>query len=538
MATVTLTIDGREVTVEKGATILKAAQKLRIPIPHYCYHPALPIAGSCRMCFVEVEKMPKLVTACSTVAGDEMVVSTDNENVQRGRKGVMEFLLINHPLDCPECDQAGECHLQNYSFKYGDSHSRFREDKRDRPPKDLGPTIKLYTNRCIMCTRCVRFGREIDGFEELGVFQRGSHAQINTYPDKPLQNKLAGNVVDICPVGALIDKNFLHKARVWNLTRTPSVCPGCSSGCNLFVDTLDNRIQRLKPRFNGDVNGHWICDDGRYSYHAWENIERLEQPMVRDNGELKAGTWDDALAAVKANCERIHGVHGADSMAAIGSATATNEENYLLATLFRGHFETSQLGLLHTNSNGEAESFKSGFTIEADKNWNARGGAEMLELSGDADSVEPILAGINEGRIKALYILRKDNRDDLPDAWLETLGKLELLIVQDVTPSKLSAMAHVVLPGANAWESEGTVTNSAGRVQRVAAAQFPPGLALQGWDVVSRVLAKFTGGESYIGANAVFNEMTGVRAAYQGMTFYGLGESGASLDQQATEATT
>jgi len=243
----TLTIDGKEITVELGTTILKAAERLGIFIPHYCYHPSLSVVGSCRMCFVEIEGSPKLVPACSTVAVDGMKVLTNSENVIKARESMLEFLLINHPLDCPVCDQAGECKLQDYAFLYGKNHSRFNEQKRLLPNKDFGEHIVLYANRCILCTRCVRFCQEIAGYEELGVFLRGGKAQIDIFPGKTLKNKLAGNIVDICPVGALIDKDFLHKTRVWNLTSYNSICPKCSRGCNIRIDVKDNTIFRIKP---------------------------------------------------------------------------------------------------------------------------------------------------------------------------------------------------------------------------------------------------------------------------------------------------
>ena len=290
-------IDKTEFEVAKDKTVLEIALENNIEIPHYCYHPALEIVGSCRMCLVEVEGMPKLQVSCNTFIGEvpperkvdgkyDMVVHTQNELVTKERKNILEFLLLNHPLDCPVCDQAGECYLQDYSFKFGNAHSRFDEDKRVRPNENLGSQIVINHNRCILCTRCTRFTREISGTSELFVEERGYNSKIAIIEDNPLDNLLAGNVTDICPVGALLSTDYIHKNRIWNMKKQPSVCQDCSVGCNIDVFTQKDKIIRITPRENHQVNGYFMCDIGRYGFHQYENIERITSPLHKSNGGL------------------------------------------------------------------------------------------------------------------------------------------------------------------------------------------------------------------------------------------------------------
>ncbi|RMF57040.1 MAG: hypothetical protein D6748_12100, partial [Calditrichaeota bacterium] len=284
-------IDDQELEVQSGTTILEAAKQIGKEIPHYCYHPGLTIVASCRMCLVKVEGMPKLTPACSTRIGEmpperkvdgkyDMVISTGEEVVKTAQESVLEFLLLNHPVDCPECDQAGECFLQDYTFKYGKAHSRFDFPKRVPPRKDLGPNILLISTRCILCSRCVRFCKEISGTNELMVRQRGADSEIDVFPGESLNNKLSMNTADICPVGALVTKDFLFKPRNWRYQKTQSVCPGCSVGCTIQIESMeeDNHIYRIKPVFNPHVNQWWMCDDGRLLYHVYDKLNRIEYP--------------------------------------------------------------------------------------------------------------------------------------------------------------------------------------------------------------------------------------------------------------------
>jgi NADH-quinone oxidoreductase subunit G len=270
-----LTIDGKEITVEPGTKVIEAIKRLGIFIPHYCYHPGLSIAGNCRICMVDVEKSPKPQIACNTDCADGMVVRTDTDRAKETRRHVLEFLLINHPLDCPVCDQAGECWLQDYYMRFGLYDARFYEQKVKKPKAvPIGPTVMLDAERCILCSRCVRFSDEITKTSELGIVNRGDHSEIAVHPDKELNNKYSGNVVDICPVGALTDRDFRFKCRVWYLKKADSICPGCARGCNTEIHyNLDrpqhgggDRVMRLKPREYPEVNQWWMCDAGRYGY--------------------------------------------------------------------------------------------------------------------------------------------------------------------------------------------------------------------------------------------------------------------------------
>ena len=296
MPQVTLTIDDQTVQVEQGTNLIEAAKLINNEIPHYCYHPGLRPDGNCRMCLVELEKSPKPVIACKTGAQEGMVVRTKTAEVEKMRKSVMEFLLINHPLDCPTCDQAGECRLQDYYMDYDRIPSRYQEEKVNKDKMvDLGAGVMLDEERCIVCTRCVRFCQDVAQKEELFVQERGNHSMVATFPGEPMTNSYAGNTVDICPVGALTSKQFRYKKRVWYLSNTDSVCPGCSRGCTTKVYHEDQQVYRLKPRLNPDVNGYWMCDEGRYDIDFLNHNRRLKSAIQKD-GQLVECGYDDAVA--------------------------------------------------------------------------------------------------------------------------------------------------------------------------------------------------------------------------------------------------
>ena len=297
---VNLTIEGRPVSVPAGTSILEAAKVAGILIPHYCYHPGLPVAGVCRMCLVEVERAAKLAPSCATAVAEGQVVKVHTERALEARKGVLEFLLINHPLDCPICDQSGECELQDYTFQEGRADSRYRDPKRFNPVEDFGGDVLYVPNRCILCTRCVRFMDDVAHDAVLNVNERGDRALIGKFEGKDLTNPWAGNVVDLCPVGALLSKDFLNKARAWELDRVASICPSCTQGCNITIETRDMRVARLKPRPNEDVNKFFMCDHGRLNYRWINRTDRAEQPMVRTNGALASIDWDAAVHAAAA----------------------------------------------------------------------------------------------------------------------------------------------------------------------------------------------------------------------------------------------
>src|SRR5690554_4147633 len=345
-----IVVDGVSYEVAEGRTILQALDDLGVlmngvDIPHYCWHPKLTIDGSCRLCQVEVEGIPKLQIACNTLVTEGMVIHTQSERVRKAREGVMELLLINHPLDCPICDQAGECKLQDYAFEYGVPHARTREPRRAAKKRvDLGPTIVFDQERCILCRRCVRFCREVPGTGELAVFQRGDRSTIETAPGQPLDNDYSMNVADICPVGALTTKDFRFRIRVWFLEEPPGICTGCANGCNIFLGVANNRVYRYVPRRNDAVNETWMCDAGRLSYKRIGAEDRLDATEVRGaDGIVRAVSVDEGVAEA---VRRLRGVverKGGGAIGAIASPHATNEDLFVLRRLLEA-LGSSQVG--------------------------------------------------------------------------------------------------------------------------------------------------------------------------------------------------
>src|SRR6185503_698294 len=334
-AQVNIEIDGNAIAVPANSTVIEAANRLGIYIPHFCYHRKLSIAANCRMCLVQVEKAPKPLPACATPVTNGMKVQTHSDQAVDAQKGVMEFLLINHPLDCPICDQGGECQLQDLAVGYGASGSRYEEPKRVVNNKNLGPLISTDMTRCIHCTRCVRFGQEIAGIMELGMIGRGEHAEIITFVGKTVDSELSGNVIDLCPVGALTSKPFRFTARTWELTRKPSVSPHCGLGSNLTVQVKQNRVMRLLPRDNEAINECWLSDKDRFSYEGLNSEQRLAKPMLKQGGAWKEVEWQVALDFVAKELKRNRDQHGAGSIGALATPHQTVEELFLLGKLAR-----------------------------------------------------------------------------------------------------------------------------------------------------------------------------------------------------------
>src|SRR3954469_22793278 len=331
-----LEIDGRKIEVPEGSTVMDATNKAGIYVPHFCYHKKLSIAANCRMCLVHVEKAPKPLPACATPATNGMKVFTHSEQATEAQKGVMEFLLINHPLDCPICDQGGECQLQDLAVGYGKPSSRYTEEKRVVLNKNLGPLIATDMTRCIHCTRCVRFGQEVAGVMELGMIGKGEHAEIISFVGCTVDSELSGNMIDLCPVGALTSKPFRYSARAWELSRRKSVSPHDSLGSNLIVQVKLNRVMRVLPLENEALNECWLSDKDRFSYEGLNSEERLLRPMLKENGKWREVDWEPALEHVAARLKDAKARHGADGIAALGSAHSTLEELYLLQKLARG----------------------------------------------------------------------------------------------------------------------------------------------------------------------------------------------------------
>jgi NADH-quinone oxidoreductase subunit G len=345
-----LTIDGQPVTVPKGTLIWAAARKLGIEIPIYCYHPKMPPLGACRMCFVEVEKMPKLQTACTTVCTEGMIVRTDTPAVKKARRGILEFLLINHPLDCPICDKGGECDLQDFTLRHGPGASRFDVTKRHFiKPIPVSEQVLLDRERCILCQRCVRFCQDVTMENGLIMMNRGYRMEVGVEPEHPWDSIFSGNTVEMCPVGALTAKSFRFRARPWELKKTPSICPNCSVGCNARVDVRVDKVLRLMSRANDNVDDGWLCDRGRWGCEYVNSPERLHTPLVRRNGTLVPTTWDDALDTVAYRLREVAQRHGPGAVGGIGSTHVTNEEAYLFQKLLRTGLETNNIDHYHGN---------------------------------------------------------------------------------------------------------------------------------------------------------------------------------------------
>lgn len=523
----TITIDGQEVQVEPGTSIIQAAEKLGIYIPRYCYHPGLSIAGSCRMCLVQIENIPKLQIACYTRVQDGMRVSTQSETVQAGRRAMLEFLLINHPLDCPVCDQSGECDLQNFYMEFGQYQSRFYEDKIKRKKAyPLGPHVVLDQERCILCTRCTRFTEEITKTHELGVFQRGNRSVIDLMPGKTLDNPYSGNVIDICPVGALTEREFRFKCRVWYLSQEASICTGCSRGCNIHIhfNSVRNykaggrRVQRLKPRFNPHVNRWWMCDEGRFGFEFIDR-NRIELPHLRRDGQLEPSDWETVTAEAVEALRQALQVGGSSSIGVIASPQLSNEELYLIRKLFQELLQVPQVAFKNP---WQPSGFQDDFLLRADRNPNTRG-AELLGLQGDTRT---LLEQAAAGQIRVLYVFRQDFQ--APEA-LELLRKAPRVIYQGTNWNTTAQTAHLVLAGATHAEKDGTFTNFEGRVQRFRQALFPLEESRQDLEILKEIAERLDQRLVYQSPEDVFME-------WQGISYEELDEYGQVLGPEAAVA--
>jgi NADH-quinone oxidoreductase subunit G len=468
---VRLTIEGHDVEVPAGTSVLEAAKLAGVLIPHYCYHPGLPVAGSCRMCLVDVEKSPKPVPSCATPVAPGMVVHVQSEQAVAARRAVLEFLLINHPLDCPICDKSGECSLQDYTDQEGRASGRYANyAKRYNPVEDFGPDILYVPNRCILCTRCVRFMEDVAQVPVLNVEERGDRAHIGIFEGRRLDHPWSGNVVDLCPVGSLLSKDFLNKARVWDFDKTASICPGCTQGCNVVLETRENAVVRIRPRPNPAVNRWWMCDHGRLSYRWLNRSDRIEAPLVQQDGRLVPVDWEHAL-------ERTAAVlRGADGrwvglVSPGASCEALEAAARLLATRGgRGAFRVtegeeaplpgeSDLALRQERSPNVDGAVAAGFG----RDWaaaveGARGAALVLALDED---LHGLAAPLTDGALVYIGTV-------LPEA---------------------ARTAAVVLPCANMAEEDGSFQNLRGLRQRYAQAKAPPGMARPAAWILGEILA-------------------------------------------------
>jgi NADH-quinone oxidoreductase subunit G len=494
---VSLTIEGRPVQVPAGTSILEAAKTVGILIPHYCYHPGLPVAGVCRMCLVEVEKFPKLAPACATAVGEGQVVHVHTEKALEARKGVLEFLLINHPLDCPICDQAGECELQDYTFQEGRAESRYQEPKRFNPVEDFGGDVLYVTNRCILCTRCVRFMDDVAQDPVLNVSERGDRAVIGKHAEADLTHPWAGNVIDLCPVGALLSKDFLNKARAWELDRAASICPNCTQGCNAILETRDEVVVRMRPRPNADVNQYYLCDEGRLNYRWLGRRDRVELPYVRRDGRLVGADWEVALRAAAA-------LLGAGRAMVLASPMLSNEALYLLGRIVD---RTGGAGVFTVATGPEAPlPGVRDLSLRAERAANVVG----AELFGFARSDDP-LAALRAGDVLVVA-------DEELAGRTVTLPAGTRVIVVGTTVPMWAAGADVVLPIANMAEEEGTFTNVRGRVQRYSQAKAAPGLARPAWYALGDLLAALGEGRGYFLAEDAFAAVAAGHPSFAGMS--------------------
>ena len=529
----TLKIDGREITVDRGTSVLEAAKALGIQIPTFCYHPGLSKPANCRMCLVEMtvrgRPAPKPQPACHAQVADEMEVFTDTEHIQQTRKSVLEFILLNHPVDCPICDQAGECVLQDHYFKYSHQQSRLGHTKVHKAKaKRLGPDIMLDAERCILCTRCVRFCDEIAGQSQITVAHRGEHSEITTFPGEELDNPYAGNVVDICPVGALTSKDFRFRTRVWLLQSAESVCPECSRGCKIRVDTFQNVARRFKPAHNPRINDWWMCDDGRRACSRWSE-DRAEGPAAPVDGKRRVVSVGHALQAA---IDLLRGKPAA-RVGLVLTPWLTNEDAWLVARLAAEALPGCRVYL-----GGRADGEQDEILRRADKNPNSRGVQLMLQAHGVG--WQPLDAFSADG-LDTLLVL--GDQLELGEERLEAFGKVPHRVVAGLFLGPLwRDVATIFLPARSLFEKLGTVTNSDGHVQRLDQAIVPSGTCKsEGWYALE--LAKALGvselAEAYRRPEDIFADLARRVPGFAGMTWDGLRPHGivlgAATDASASE---
>ena len=582
--TVKLTIDGKAVEAPRGTNIIEAGKRVGIEVPHYCYHPKLQVVGNCRMCLVDVGMpklgpdkkpeigpdgrpvvmfAPKLSIGCNTTVAEGMVVHTRSPKVIKAREGVMEFLLINHPLDCPICDQAGECRLQEFSVDYGKGQSRFVEEKVHKPKRTpLGPKITLDDERCILCSRCIRFMRDVAGQDCLGFVNRGSYSTLTCYPGNEPNTNYDLNIVDICPVGALTSTDFRFKQRVWFLKETKSVCPNCATGCNTVLWSREGAVYRQTPRDNDAVNSCWMCDYGRLHYRFINDPQRITSPSVKSAAmdERFDLTWPEATRQI---AEKLR---AAKPVAAIGSARSTTEELLLFNKLVREVLGAELVDCVPHIGEGD------NFLLNADRSPNVAG-AKLVGLIGggtglracpdpaqvraglatpvgaptpsvgvppsDLDigaKIPLIVEAIAAGTVKTLIVLGENvSKHGIGD---ELLAKLELLIVIDTLPNRVTELAHYVLPGTTFAEKRGTFINAKGRIQRLNAAIPSPGIARPEWQTLAALLNELGADGSYLTIEDVFADMARKLAPLAGLSLSKIGDAGTDLSHRFTQMNT
>ncbi|HLK87439.1 MAG TPA: 2Fe-2S iron-sulfur cluster-binding protein [Candidatus Binataceae bacterium] len=526
--TVKVTVDGRAIEAPEGTPLLQAMLDAGLDIPHYCYHPKLSIDGSCRLCQVKIEGMPKLQISCNTQVRDGMVVHTADPEVALARRGVLELLLINHPLDCPICDKAGECWLQNYAMRFGSRHARTLEPRRKHEKRvDIGERMLLDQERCILCRRCVRFCREISKTGELAVFNLGDRSVLDVH-DRRLDNDYSICTADICPVGALESKDFHHRMRVWFLQETASVCPGCSNGCNIMICEARGRIWRLLPRRNDAVNDTWMCDQGRLDYKFVNAPARLRAPMATagDGGALAQVSFKEALARASSAIATLTTRHGGGALGAFVSPHLTVEENFAFGQLMNA-IGAKRLAM------AVPRGYADDFLIKPEKAANARGVRELGLVSGGDDGVNDLLGAVESGEIKGLYICGTDLLDITdrvaPQRLRAIFGKLELLIVHALNLDPRLEPATVVFPTTTFAEKDGAFVNHAGRTQRIyKAIETAPGWLSDG-EIFTRLLSAIDHQARAFEPARTWEALGRARPSFAGLSLEALGAGGAML---------
>ena len=529
-------LDDQPVEFEPGEKVLSAALRAGVEVPHYCFHPGLSVVATCRMCLVDVvdmgngRPMPKLQTSCSMDAVEGMKVETQNTKTLEAREDVMEFLLINHPLDCPICDQSGECVLQDYSFEHGTGKSEMEYAKRVYGWRDIGTFVALERNRCIHCTRCDRFTREVTGTNEFGMYNRGHELTVDTYADRPMTNKFQGNMADICPVGAITDKEFRFKRRVWRLKKTPSICTGCSTGCNVTIEYDKNEVFRLKPRENLAVNRWWMCDEGRLSYRVMNEREnRIMKPLGRVQGKLQPVSFEQAYQAL---AERISTLNpGAGGVLVLTDTNASNEALFMFRKFAQDGLGAEQVYCPMPDWQQPESDFFINSLITTDKTPN-RAGARELGLTGVADTAE--LATALAANPKVVIVLGNpfENATELR----ETLSKAQLIVSIGTLFNGWAEIADVVLPGQLHSEQNATYTNKQRRVQRTHSAVQAPRQTRPEWQIFAdllRVLDKDSGLDS---ADTVLQALGQEVPAFQNISLTGISEAGTLLPGESSDS--
>jgi NADH-quinone oxidoreductase subunit G len=475
---VNLTIDGLAIAVPKGTMLIEAAKQAGVMVPHYCYHPSLPSPAVCRMCLVEVEKLPKLVPACVTAAGEGQVVHVHSPAAKKAREGVLEFLLINHPLDCPICDQAGECELQDFVFQEGRAGTRYADyPKRFNPVEDFGPDVLYIPNRCILCTRCVRFMEDVAEAPILNVSERGDRAYIGIDPDHRLDHPWAGNVVDLCPVGSLVSKDFLHKARAWDLDKSASICTGCTQGCNTMIDTRDDVVVRLRPRPNLEVNRHFMCDVGRADYRWMNRGDRAEAPLLAEGGRGVATDWEAAL-------EHFAGLlREADDTTVLLLGPRVSSES--IGWLMRALGTRPVRAAMHVPTGPEAPlTGIPGLALRAERAPNLHG-ARLLGVGTDWNGA---VSAISDAHLVVVVDA------ELTDAEAAALASARRVVHLATVADPRFRTAALLLPITAMPEEQGVYVNRDGRAQRYLPARTPPGMARPAWWVAAATWARLEEG--------------------------------------------